>query len=455
MVPLAFLTVSEFLSCQGDAMKQRNRIGLRSSRLLVGLCLCIAIHAAAEPLPLKRAVQLALTHATTTGIASADVQHAFSAYRETRNNYVPQLVLGSGLGKSWGFPLSLEGSAPSLFNANAQSALFNPALHQFVHAAKTEWQAATIQNKDQRAQVIQDTVLSYAELNKWEQRIGKLRDDQAAAAKLEQAMLERVKEGVESPLEQTKVRLAAARVRLRVAEAQGSADVLREHLANLTGLHAATIETVQDSIPAIAPLAQDDDPVVRAAKNNPAIQAAEEHARAQYLRAQGEHRALLPSVDFAAQYARLARYNNYDLFFRTFEANNATIGVAIRFPIFSSTQRAHAQAADAEAVKVKRQAEAAKNQVSEETLKLQRTVPQLEAAQEVAQLEYEIAQSNLESVQTRMDAGTATLKDLGDSRAQASERYIALQDTTFELQRARVGLLRSTGDLEKWINGSN
>jgi outer membrane protein TolC len=127
----------------------------------------------------------------------------------------------------------------------------------------------------------------------------------------------------------------------------------------------------------------------------------------------------------------------------------------MRFPFFCSVQRSHAQAADAEAVKAKRQAEAAKNQVSEETLKLQRAVRQMEAAQEVAQLEYEIAQSNLESVQTRMDAGTATLKDLDDSRAQASERFITLQDTTFELQRAHIGLMRSTGDLEKWINGSN
>ena len=436
-------------------MTPSTRIGLRPGLLVFGLCFLMAVPATAEPLPLKRAVELALSHATATGIAAADAQHAFSAYRESRNNYVPQLVVGSGLGKSWGFPLSLEGSAPSIVNVNAQSALFNPALQQFVRAAKTEWVAATIQNKGQRAQVIQDTVLSYAELNKWEQRISKLRDEQAAATKLEQAMAERVKEGVESPLEQTKAQLAAARVRLRVAEAQGSADVLREHLAKLTGLNAATIEVMQDSIPAIAPLAQDDDPVDRAVKNNPAIQAAEEHARAQYLRARGEHRALLPSVDFAAQYARLAQYNNYDLFFKTFEANNATIGVVMRLPIFSSTQRAHAQAADAEAVKAKRQAEAAKNQVSEETLKLQRGVRQLEAAQQVAQLEYEIAKSNLDTVQTRMDAGAATIRDLGESRSQASERYIALQDTTFELQRARVGLLRSTGELEKWIIASN
>ena len=77
----------------------------------------------------------------------------------------------------------------------------------------------------------------------------------------------------------------------------------------------------------------------------------------------------------------------------------------------------------------------------------------MEAAQEVAQLEYQLAQSNLDAVETRLDAGTATLKDIGDSRMQVSERYLALQDTTFELQRARIGLMRSTGELDKWLQG--
>lgn len=175
------------------------------------------------------------------------------------------------------------------------------------------------------------------------------------------------------------------------------------------------------------------------------------------MRARAEHRALLPALDFAAQYALLATFNNYDQFFQphSFQANNATIGVAIRFPFLNASQRARAQAADADAVKAKRQADAAKNQVSEETLKLQRSVRQMQAAQEVAQLEYEIAKANLDAVQTKVDAGTATIKDLGESRSQLSEHYIALQDTTFELERARVGLMRSTGDLEKWINGAD
>ncbi len=419
------------------------------------LVVCFAVGACAEPLPLKRAVELALAHATVTGISTADSQRAFAAYRESRDTYIPQFIFGSGLGKSWGFPLSLEGSAPSIFNINTQSALFNPALKQFTEAAHTEWRASTLQNQDQRNQVIQDAVLTYAELNKWEQRIAHLHDDAAAATKLEQALSERVKEGIDRPVEQTKARLAAARVRLRIAEAEGSADILREHLSKLTALPAASIETVPDSMPPFAPLAAEDDFVSKAETNNPAVQAAEQRARAQYLRAQGEHKSLLPSIDFVGQYARLAKYNNYSDYYKKFQADNATVGVAIRFPLVNFAQRARAQAADADAVKARRQAEAARNQVSEQTLKLERAVRQLEAAQEVADLEYQLAQSDFDSTQTRVDAGTATIKDLGEMRAQLSERYFTLQDTTFELERARIGLLRATGELEKWINTSH
>ena len=95
--------------------------------------------------------------------------------------------------------------------------------------------------------------------------------------------------------------------------------------------------------------------------------------------------------------------------------------------------------------------EATKNQVSQQTLKLQRSVEQLAAAQQVVDLEYQIAQSSLDAMQVRVDAGSATLHDLDDARNQANERYDTLQDTNFELERARISLLRATGDLEAWV----
>ena len=424
----------------------------------------------AEPIPLKRVVELALTHATGTAIAAADEQHAVAAYQELKNNYIPQLTTGAGIGYSYGFPLALEGQAPSLFNITAQSSAFNPQMRSNLHALKAETAASAFKTKDQRNQVIQDTVLSYAELAKWEQRLARLLETESDAKKMEVAVEERVKAGVDSDLDGTKAQLSAARVHLRVTEAQGAADVLRERLSKLTGLAASTIQTDPDSIP--APQAPPtDDAAKDAAANSAPVEAAVEHARAQYLRAQGEHRAFWPTLDFAAQYALLSKFNNYQSYYIPakpcmvggvtvlcetggFQQNNATYGVNIRFPFFSASQRARTRAADADALKAKKQAEAAKNQASEETLRLQRSVTQMQAARDVAQLEYQIAQKGAEATQTRMDAGTANLHDLDDARSQVSERFIALQDVVFELEKAELGLLRSTGELEKWALGT-
>jgi outer membrane protein TolC len=114
----------------------------------------------------------------------------------------------------------------------------------------------------------------------------------------------------------------------------------------------------------------------------------------------------------------------------------------MRFPFLNSSQHARAQAADATALRAKKDVEATKNSVSEQTLKLQREVAQASAAQQVVDLEYQIAKSNLDALHVRVDNGSATLHDLDDANNQAYERYDALQDANFELQRARITLLR-------------
>jgi outer membrane protein TolC len=431
-------------------MRTESGFSTRIHKLLLAVFLFSPASLLAEPVTLHHAVELALKHATGVSIAAADEQHASAGYRELRNNYIPQLNAGAGIGWSDGFPLSLEGAAPSLFNVNAQSALINPALKDFIRAAQADVTVSSLHTRDQRNQIIQDTVLSYAELAKWQQRLDRLHEAEGATEQMEAAVAQRVKEGIDSEMDGSKARLSLARLRLRLAEAGGAADVLREHLSRLTGLPTASFEIDPESVPALPVVKPEQDSSDKAADANPVVQAAVEHARAQYLRAKGEHRSLWPSVDFAAQYANLATYNNYDAYYKHFQPNNATVGVAIHFPFLNLAQHARVQEAESEAFKAKKQAEAARNQVSEETLRLQRSVTQMQAARDVAQLEYEIAQQNVAAVRTRMDSSGANLHDLDNARTQASERLITLQDVSFELERSQVALLRSTGDLETW-----
>jgi outer membrane protein TolC len=416
--------------------------------LVIGWVTWFAARATAQTITLRKAVELALTRSAPA--AHADEDKAFAGFRETRAAYLPRVILGSGIGGSYGFPLSLENAAPSLFNVTSQQVLYSPAQKAFVKAARSDWQAAEQQGKYQRDALVQDTVLTYVELNKWNQDIELLNTELANNLKVETVEQERVKAGVDRPIEQNRAKLATARVRMRMAEAKGSADVMRTHLAQLTGLSAEELGTEPDSIPGLPEIKQDEDLAAKATQVSPEVKAADQQAIAKRFAAEGEYKALLPSVDIAGQYALLSNFNNYNVYIKNFQTHNATGGIVFRLPFLDFTQRARAAQAKADAIRSGRDAEQAKQKVSLETLRLQRAVQELTAAADVAQLEYEMAQSELEAVEVRLKAETGTLREEQDARGKVEQSYDSLIDANFALDKARVQLLRATGELEQW-----
>lgn len=417
--------------------------------LLVG-CMGASNPAGAEPLPFRRAIELAVQHSGSMAIAAAEQVRAQQSYQEARSQFYPQMTIGSGLAATWGFPLSIEGAAPSIVRFTSEQDLINLPQQEYIRAAKTEWGASTSMLEERRGAVILETALVYAELDKLTNSTSVLEQQEAAALKVEQIVEERVRAGVDSEVELTKARLGKARVHLRLAEAQESMDVLRLRLAQLTGLPAAGIETVTESIPALPDVKQEDDLQARALASSPAIKVADQKAVASEFRAKGEHKRSYPSVDLVAQYGLLARYNNFDDFFKTFQRHSASVGVAIKFPFLNFAQRGHAEAADAEALKARKEAEGVKEHVSAEALRLQRSVKRLAAARDVSKLEYQLARSDVDAVRAKVEAGTASLRDEQSARVTENERYAAFLSASFELDRAQMQLLRATGDLEKW-----
>ena len=212
----------------------------------------------------------------------------------------------------------------------------------------------------------------------------------------------------------------------------------------------AEIQTASESIPKLPEVHEEEDLVSKALQYSPAIKVADQQAEAKHFTAKGEHKALYPSIDLAGQYGYFAKYNNFQDFFKKFQRNNAVYGVVVRVPVFNSAQKAKAEAADAEAIIARKQVQEVKDQVSSETLKLQRSIRQLTEAKEVARLEHELAQSDVEAAQARVQAGTATIKDQEQARVHEHETYINLLDASFALDQAQMQLLRSTGDLERW-----
>jgi outer membrane protein TolC len=418
-------------------------------RLFLALLL-VSLPLRAEQVQFRRAVDLALQHSGVMAMAAADQARAYQGYMEAKNTFIPNLVLGSGLGYSYGYPMSIEGSAPTVFNVNTQSFLINPAQRAFMKAARIDWMAASTSKEDKRAQVILDTALTWSELDKVLSQIKLVQQQQDAATHQQDIASQRVQAGVDNQMELTKAQLAVARVRMRVAELSSTANVLREHLAQLTGLPAAGLETETESLPALPAPPDDPNLAQRVAAESPIVRSAEQQADAKAERARGEHKQLYPALDFAGSYGLFAKFNNYQDFFKKFQHNNFTIGAGIRLPIFNFAQKAHAAAADADALAARKQAQAVKEQVSTDTMKLQGAVRQLAAARDVAKLEYDLAKAGTQATDIKVQSGQGNIRDQQTARIDEIGRYEAYLDANFEYLKAQLTLMKQSGDLAAW-----
>jgi len=419
---------------------------LQKYRVVLLLAAFVPSIANAEPVTFKRAIELAIRNSTAVNAADVDVNRLQATYQEARDQYIPQVYFGSGLAYSFGFPLG----EPSLFKVSSTSLLLNQAQREFIKAARSDVRAATLTKQEKKGQVILETALSYSELDKNEASISVLRQQENAALKFEEIEQQRIHAGVDAPIELTKAKLNTARIRLKIAELVAGADTLRLRLSQLTGLPAKEFETVSESIPRLPEVSQDEDLAARAVNFSPAVATAKELASAKLFQARGEHKQLYPAVDLVGQYARFTKYNNYDQYYKTFRRNNGAIGIEIRFPFLNKGQKDHSEAAYADALRARKDVDAAKEQVSTETLKLQRSVAQLSAAREVAKLEYQLAQNNTEAIQAKVDAGQATLRDQQQAQLDENDKYSTLLDATYELEKGQMQLMKQTGDLEKW-----
>ncbi|HLW55447.1 MAG TPA: TolC family protein [Candidatus Angelobacter sp.] len=406
-----------------------------------------------KPLPFRVAIELALRNSAATAAAQADVQRARASVAQAKDFYIPQVVAGSGLGFSYGFPLSLEGAAPSIFNVNFQGGLFNLAQRENIRAARSEVDIAQAQAADRRNDVIMEAALDYIQLDLLESSLAVQREQQEAASKLQDIVRQRVESGLDSQVELTRARLVVARTRLDINRTVGAADQLRLRLAQLTGLPSTAIQTVTESIPGLPQVRQEQDLTSQTLDKNLTVRIADFVSQAKEHRALAEHRQLYPTVDLAGQYAVLALFNNYLDFFKTFQRNNLTAGAAIRIPLFNFGQRAAAQAARFDAAKARAEAKAVKEQASTDTLRLQRSVEELTAAREVAQLEHQLALSDIDTTHAKIESGGATLKDEENARVAEHERYTAYLSSAFDLDKAQVQLLRQIGEMETWALG--
>jgi outer membrane protein TolC len=422
--------------------------------VLLGIFALIAQSGALAQVSFYTAIDLALRNSTPVRIGAAQVQHAEAGVRLSVDAYMPSFVVGSSLGYSYGFPVG----QPSVYSVSASSVAFSFSQPDYIRSARASLLAAQLQLKDTRQQVIMDTALDYIQLTTVDEEITALDQQTGFVLRLVEIETDRVNAGLDSKVELTKARLTGAQVALRRLHLVDQADLLRVRLAHLTGLSPADIVTEPQTIPNAPEISREGSTASQVMDDNNGVKAAYASARSKLFTSFGDARQNnRPTFAFGGEYNRYAKFNNYEEYYLRFQHNNFNVGIQITLPVFDATRTAKAKDSSAQAVQATAEADQMRDQVGEQILQLQKSVAELTAQEQVAELQNELAQDQLDTITTQLHLGSGTPgaaaplpKDEQGAHINERNRFVDALETSFQLTQARLSLLRSMGRIEDW-----
>jgi outer membrane protein TolC len=430
-----------------------------SSGMIAALALTIAALPVSLPaqVSLGAVVELAQRNSSTVKLADADVRKAYAVLSQTRDVYIPSLVIGSSIGPpSIGFPVG----QPSIASATVQSLTFSFPQRQYIAAARAGIEAASLNLKDAREQVALDASTAYIELDTVNRELDTAHQQAVFSDRLVNIEQQRSDAGVDSLSELLQARLTAAQLKLKLLHLESRAGTLVSQLVTLTGLPVASIRTDGASIPEIPAVKADE-----AAPVTSGIESAQAQARSKRLQAHGDELAtkIRPQIAFEAQYNRDATsLNNLRKYYLFVKADNFSAGFSIQIPLFDPSHRAKARETAAEALRATVEAEQAQRQNDVQIATLTGNLRELDALAEIASLKQQIAGEQLKAVQAQLELGngagvepgaTPQLSPKAEQLARIDERQKSIEalDTGFDLSKARLSLLRALGHMDDWL----
>ncbi len=439
-------------------------------------CLALAIltaSGAGAQISLPTAVNLALQNNPKVKIAQADLDRARAVLSETRDAFVPAVTANGGVGRATGAPLS----PPVVFSIAAQSLVYNFAQPDYIRAAHSGVLSAQLALQVARTDVAEDATTTYVSLDNTLARQRVLRQALAHADRLGTIVEDRFKAGVDPHIEVTRAHHTVAQIRLQSLLAEDEAADNAEHLATLTGLPAGGWVTESASIPKLdTPKAVDE-----AARQDPSRQegtsAAFETARARRFTANGEARYLYrPQLSFSAQYSRLSdAFTSYDFYYPGFREritcnpvcrnngtlnsfNSLSVAVQLTLPLLDMIHTARAREAAIDAQRSLLDAQVQQNLFLENRHRLMHNTAELGARAELAVLDHDLAQDQLDALAIRLRAPAGTVageqmtpKDEENALLAERLRTVDQLEAELQLRRAEISLLRQSGSLATWL----
>jgi outer membrane protein len=416
------------------------------------LALIAAANAEVHTLTLRQTVELAQKQNPEVALARFDEEKARAGIRVARGPFLPRLIVGSGLAYSNGFPMSIEGSAPSIVQAHAVQDLFNRPQTLAIAQAREDARGASIAVGVRQDEVAYRAAALYLDAER-ALRVGEFA---RKAIDSQQQVLEtvraQVQEGRALPLAQKQAELAVARARQLAASLEDDAAAAQTQLAVALGFPAEDrIRPVTEDRPVPALPQSEDQAIQSALESSKELRQIQSQLLSKGFEIRGEKAARLPKVDLVAQYGMLAKFNNYAEFFQKFQRNNGQFGVSFQVPLFSPAVDAQSSQTQADINHLKVELANGRNRIASDLQQAFRDIRKSQNASEVARLDLDVARAQLDVDLAMMQEGRLTLRQMEEARLAESDKWIAFYDAQYALEKSRWNVLRLTGTLRAYV----
>jgi outer membrane protein TolC len=398
---------------------------------------------------LAQVLELAMTQSPEVVLARLDERRAAAGVQMARDPFFPKIFAGSGLAYSSGFPLSIEGSAPSILEARAIASVFNQPQKMMLEKAKVDQKTAGVAAAMRQEEVGYRAAVLYVEAGRLAAAGRAAGEQTGTLERVSETVKARVEAGRELAIEGRRAALRVAQAKRRAMRLETSQADAEAQLALLLGMaDGDRARPAEPETPVRIALTSEGDAVVAALQNSKEIRRLESVVIAKGFERRSYEAARLPRLDLVAQYGLFSKFNNYDKFFNRFQRHNGQFGVSVQIPLLpSQASKAQKEMVDGDLAGLKTQLNAERGRASAQARKAWAEITAHETGVEVANLDLQVAREQTTLLLALLEEGRATQKQLEEARFAENEKWMALFDARFGLDRARLELLKETGTL--------
>jgi outer membrane protein len=401
-----------------------------------------------HPLTLRQAVEMTLKQSPDLVLARLDEQKAQYAIRIAKDPFTPKIYAGSGDAYTWGYPSSIEGSAPAIVQTRTDMALFNRPKSFELARVREHARGAGISVLEKTDDVAFQTASLFLDAQQMARTVQSLKLEVESLERVSEAMKVRVEEGRELPLENKRIAVDLARARQRSDGLRSDLEYAESSLAVVLGYAADDrVQPVDDEHSLAETPASEQAARELALKNSLEIRRLESELQAKGFEAREYRTARWPMVDLVAQY-QLFDTNIYKAFFPRLQHNNGQLGVAITIPIIGgSAVKGQLSQAETDIIALRTQMNQTRNRIELETQKSYQDLQKSGSAREVAKLDLDYAREQVSVLLAQLDEGRVPRQKVDDARLNEQEKWIAFYDSQHAVEKARLNMLRQTGTL--------